>query len=169
MNSDPDRLLDGLKLSRNFLEFCGNFFLNAATGQRQIEEMAQWMGQGFAGFEGFTNLFRRCYGLDQINRDDPDSTALWEKAVHDFQASFKGWIGLVGAVPRQEYLALAERHEALKEKVARQEETILHLRRLCQEKLFDPGEMAKGFQDLVQDQSDRFLQFMQDLRQSPSK
>ena len=59
-------------MDKNFLEFWGNFFINAAKGQQQLEDMGQWMSQGFKGFEELTAMFRKCYGLDQLSPDAPD-------------------------------------------------------------------------------------------------
>jgi hypothetical protein len=36
-------------MDRHFLEFWGNFLINAAKGQKQMEDMSKWMQQGFEG------------------------------------------------------------------------------------------------------------------------
>ena len=59
-------------------------------------------------------------------------------------------------VPKDEHLALVKKYEELKEKVAAQEETINNLRMLLEEKKAETqGELVKGFQELLEKQSER--------------
>jgi hypothetical protein len=48
-------------MDRQFLEFLGSFFLNAAKGQKQLEELTRWIGGGFSGFDELTRMFRKFY------------------------------------------------------------------------------------------------------------
>jgi hypothetical protein len=143
-------------MDKQFLEFWGNYFINAAKGQKQLEDMAQWMGQGLKGFEYLTTLFRKSYGLDRLNEASPDYFKLWKKAEADYRESFKSYLSLFGVVPKDEHLALVKKYEELKEKAASQEETIKHLRMLMAEKVVDQGEAIKGFQDLMSQQTAQF-------------
>jgi len=59
-------------MDRQFLEFWGNFLLNAANGQKQLEDMTHWMKKGFSGFDELTDMFQRFYGLDGLPPDSPD-------------------------------------------------------------------------------------------------
>jgi len=156
-------------MDKNFLEFWGNFLINAAKGQKQLEDMAKWMGQGFKGFEDLSAMFRKFYGLERLDKDSLDYMNMWEKAQEAFQNSFKDYVRLLGVVPDEEYLALVKKYEELKEKVAAQEETIKHLRMLLGEKLIDPGEVVSGFQELMKKQSDQFQQLMGSIGQSFQK
>ena len=153
-------------MDKNFLEFWGNFLINTAKGQKQLEDMAKWISQGFKGFEDLTAMFRKFYGLDHLDKDSLDDAKMWKKAREDFQKSFKDYFSLFDLVPREEYLSLVEKYEALKEKVATQEETIKHFRILLGEKMADQEAMVKGFQDLINKQSEQFLKFMTDMGQS---
>lgn len=156
-------------MDKNFLEFWGNFLINVAKGQKQLEDMAKWMGQGFKGFEDLTVMFRKFYGLDRLAKGSPDYLKMREKAQEAFQNSFKDYLSLFGVVPKEEHLALVKKYEELNEKVAAQEETIKHLRILLGEKVFDPGEVVTGFQELMKKQSDQFQQLMESISQSFQK
>ncbi len=153
-------------MDRHFLEFWGNLFLNAAKGQKSLEDMDRWIRQGFSGFEELTAMFQRFYGLDHLDKDSPDYVKMWKKAGQDFQESFKDYLSLFDLVPREDYLSLIEKYEALKERVATQEETIKHLRMLLGEKVSVPGEVVKGFQDLMQKQREQFQKLMESIGQS---
>ena len=156
-------------MDRHFLEFWGNFLINAAKGQKQIEDVAKWMTQGLKGFEDLTAMFRKFYGLDRLSEGAPDYVKTWEKAAKDFQKSFRDYLDLFGVVPRQEHLELVKKHETLKNKVADLEETIKHLRMLMGNKGADLGEIVKGYQDLVKKQTDQFQRLMEGLGDSLGK
>jgi hypothetical protein len=144
-------------MDRHFLEFWGNFLISVAKGQKQMEDMAKWMGQGFKGVEDITAMFQKFYGLDHLGKENLDDVNMWKKAGEDFQESFKNYLSLFDIVPRKDYLSLIEQYEELKEKLATQEETIKHLRILLGEKMADQEEMVNGFQDLIKKQSEQFL------------
>lgn len=152
-------------MDRHFLEFWGNFLINAAKGQKQLEDMAKWLNQDLNGHEDLTAMFRKYYGLDRLNKDSPEYQETWKKAEEDFRKSFRDYLRLFRFVPKEEHLALAKKCEELEEKVAIQEETIRRLWKLLAEKAVDPTEMVKGFQDLIKEQSDQF----QDLIESFSE
>ena len=52
-------------MDRQFLEFWGNYLLAAAKGQKQLEDMNQWLNQGFSGYEELTAMFKKFYGLER--------------------------------------------------------------------------------------------------------
>jgi hypothetical protein len=151
------------RMDSHFLEFWGNYLTNAAKGQKQLEDMAGWMGQGLRGFEYLTTLFRKTYGLDRIPEDSPDYLKTWKKAEQDFRTSFKDYLSYFGVVPGEEHLALVKKYEELKEKAAAQEETIRHLRLLLSQKMVDQGEAFKGFQDVAKEQAAQFQDMMNSL------
>ena len=147
-------------MDRHFLEFWGNYLTNAAKGQKQLEDMAAWMGQGLRGFEYLTTLFRQCYGLDELEVDSPEYLKTWKKAEQDFRMAFKDYLSFFGVVPREEHLALVKKCEELEQEVAAREETIKHLRLLLSQKMVDQGEAFKGFQDVAKEQAAQFQELM---------
>jgi hypothetical protein len=156
-------------VDRHFLEFWGNFLINAAKGQKQLDDMAKWMTQGLKGFEDLTAMFRKFYGLDRLSESAPGYLKTWEKAARDFQESFHDYLNLFGVVPRQEHLKLVKEYEALKEKVVTQEETIKYLRMLLEEKGTDLRQIVRGYQDLIKKQTDQFQKLMEGLGGSLGK
>ena len=48
-------------MDRHFLEFWGNFLVNAAKEQKRLEDLSNWMQQGFKfkGFDDLTEMFRK--------------------------------------------------------------------------------------------------------------
>ncbi len=150
-------------MDRHFLEFWGNFLLQAAKGQKQLEDLAKWSKRGFISFGDFTPLFRQIYGLEQPQPDSPDYQEIWKKAEADFRKSFQDYLSLLGVVPREEYVELARKYEELEEKVAEQEETIKQLRQLLSDKGLDSTVIALEFQKLMQKQGEQFQELMKDF------
>jgi hypothetical protein len=152
-------------MDKKFLEFWGTFLLNAAKGQEQLEDMTQWFREGFKGVEQQMSLFRQCYGLDREPESSPNYMEMWSKAASDFQNSYKELLGLMALVPKEEYLTLAERYEALQEKLASQDETIRHLKMKSTSGDIDQGAVVKGFETLMKNQSDQFQKVMKSFGQ----
>jgi len=150
-------------MDRRFLEFWGNFLINAAKGQKKFEELSQWFSQDLKGFEDLTALFRKSYGLDELPENSADYEKAWQKAAENFQNSLRDYLSLMGVVPKDEHIKLVKKYEDLKRKVADQEETIKHLRMLLEEKGFGQGELVRSFQDLIITQTDQFQELMKAL------
>ncbi len=154
-------------MDRQFLEFWGNFLIHAAKGQKQLDDMTRWMQQGFKGFDELTAMFKTFYGLDNSDESTANDMLLWKKASEDFQKSFKDYLRLMGLVSKDEHLALVEKYETLKEKVAVQEETIKHLRMLLEEKHdTSQADLAQEFQTLIEKQTQQFRQTIETFGKS---
>jgi len=150
-------------MDRQFLEFWGNYLLAAARGQKQLEDLNQWIRQGFSGFEELTALLKTYYGLERPGTQDSGSDPAWQKAAAGFRNSFNAYLDLMGLVPRDKYQALEQKCDALRNKVADQEETIRILRSLVAEEGTYQGETVKVFKNLVKKQSDAFETLMKNL------
>lgn len=148
-------------MDKHFLEFWGNFMLNAARSQKQLEELTEWVHKGFTGFEELTSLFRKIYGLEGTSAGSADSVSAWKKAQEDFTKSMKDYMNLLGVVPLEEHIALVRKYEDLKEKVASQEETIRHLKMLLSESQgAHTAQVTQHFDELIKKQSDQFQNLM---------
>ena len=87
-------------MDRQFLEFWGNYLLAAAKGQKQLEDLNQWLRQGFSGFEELTAMFKKFYGLERSPVEISDSAKACESAAAGFRNSFNAYLDLMGVVPR---------------------------------------------------------------------
>ncbi|HAO20690.1 MAG: hypothetical protein BWK80_39345 [Desulfobacteraceae bacterium IS3] len=152
-------------MDKNFLEFWGNFMLNAAKGQQQVENINRWMKGGSGdGFQELTSMFKKAYGLDSSEKS-PEYAGFWKKASEDFFNSFKESMGLMGMVSKEEHLNLVRKYETLKEKAENQDETIRHLRMLLGEKDIEQKEISGKFQELAKSQTDQFQELVKNFRQ----
>jgi hypothetical protein len=155
-------------MDSQFLEFWGNYLLAAARGQKQLEDLNQWISQGFSGFEELTAMFQKYYGLERPRNEDADSTKAWQNAAADFRNSFNDYINLMGGVPQDKYRTLEQKYAALQKKVAEQADTIKVLRELLAEKGTYQGESANVFQDLVKKQAEAFETLMKNMAAAAS-
>ncbi len=147
-------------MDEKYLEFLGNLFLSAAKGRKQMDELMRMSREGFKGFVEMSSMFRKFYGLDKIEKSAPEYVQNWEKAVNEFQKSFKEYLNMIGVVSKKDYLDLVVKYEELKKKAADQEETIRHLQILLKNKGTDQGEPSKIFQDIMKKQSEQFVEMM---------
>jgi hypothetical protein len=148
-------------MDRQFLEFWGNYLLLVAKGQKQMEDLAKWTGPGFFNSGEFITLFRKFYGLENLDQASPDYQKTWKKAEEGFRDSYRDYLSLLGGVPREDYEESARKCEELKEKVADREETIKQLHILLSEKGLDFDAVTLGLQKLMEKQSDQFQKLMQ--------
>ena len=140
-------------MDKQFLEFWGNLLLSAAKGQRQIDEFSRWMSQGMKGFQDFNDMFQKFYGLEDTEAADPD---MWTSAQSTFRDAYKAYLDSMGVVPQSDYTDLKQQFEALEKKVSGQEKTIRNLRLELSECKLSEGDTVRGFQELIQVQSDQF-------------
>ena len=147
-------------MDRQFLEFLGSFFLNAAKGQKQLEDMTQWISRGFSGFDELTNMFRKFKGIDGLTLASQDYARASEKASENFKKSYHEWLNLMSVVPKGEHQILEKKCAALEEKVATQDETIRHLRNLLSEKGVPYADAVQGFTEMMEKQGRQFQELM---------
>ena len=157
-------------MDRQFLEFWGNFMLNAAKSQKQLEDLMVWMKGGLKGFDELSVLFQRMYGLGKVEQESPEGMKTWVAAQETFSQSYKEYLAILGVVPREEHLALVAKCEELKEKVASQEETIKNLRLLLSQANQEGyRDMVDHLEGLARKQSDQFQELMESFSQSLKK
>jgi DNA anti-recombination protein RmuC len=147
-----------------FLEFWGKFLINAAQGQKQLDEMSSWMKQGYADADGLAALFRRSYGLkasDAGNDQDPQG---WQDAVAEFQHTFAQFAAQWGWVPQTTHQETLDKCAALEKQVAEQQATIRQLRDLLAQKGLGYSELLQHMQGSLKDQSDQFQALMETIR-----
>lgn len=150
-------------MDKQFLEFWGNYLVAVARGQSQLEDFTRWMSRGFEGADNLTNQFKKLYGLDKLNPEDPSYAEDWEKAAESFRQSLKVYFEKTGWIPKADYTALETENRALKDKIADLESTIGRLRGLLDEPVVDQGLALKVLQDLINKQGEEFQKLMTGL------
>lgn len=156
-------------MNRQFNEFWGNYFTSAAQGQKQLEEMSAWMKKGFSGTDELTTLFKRCYGLDGMETDDPMGSKKWQKAISEFQENFSDIAGAWGWVSQTEHQQLLEKCATLEERLQQQQDTITQLRSLLDQEGLGHTELFQHLKNVFEDQSDQFQKLMKGINKAGNK
>lgn len=145
-------------MDRHFLKFWGQLLLEAAEGQRRMEDLSRWIQSGFAASEAPADLFRQSYGLPPGASADGD---LWQKALKDFQTALDTAAPLWGWVPRERYARLERKADEQASRIAEQERVIARLEGLLQDKGLGQAGLAARFQTLIDDQQQAFEKLIQ--------
>lgn len=145
-------------MDRHFLKFWGQLLLEAAEGQRRLEDLSRWIQSGFSASGAPADLFRRSYGLPPGVSANGD---LWQQAFKDFQAALDTAAPLWGWVPRERYTRLKRKADEQASRIAEQERVIAQLEGLLQDKGFGQAGLAARFQTLIDDQQQAFEKLIQ--------
>lgn len=158
-------------MSKHFYEFWGNYYLNLARGQQQMDNLAILMKQWGRGMSDITALFGRCYGLK------PHTTALiesmsqqsWQKAMADFQRSWNPFAALWGWVPQTEYQRVVRERDTLKQKIQDQDAVIRQLRDLLNEEGRGHTMLIDHWKRSFEEQNAQFQSLMESIGSSFAK
>lgn len=140
-------------LDKHFLEFWGNLLLSIAKGQRQLDDVSRWMSQGMSGFHDLAAMFRQFYG---IGSTPPGGDEDWKAARDSFKEAYSAYLDTLGVVPKSDYMALKGRLEELQKKTDDQEAVLRKLRIELGQSSLAQGDVVRGFQELIQVQSEQF-------------
>lgn len=147
-------------MDKEFMEFWGNFFLSAAKGQQQVEDMVKWLHGNFSGMQEVTELFARLYGVDAFLKNTPEYMKFWNAAMIDFQESFREFASMMDLVPKTDLVKAYKENEDLKVQIRDLEKTIKQMQALLETKRSHEEMGLKGFQDLMKDQTRQFQEMM---------
>jgi uncharacterized protein YdiU (UPF0061 family) len=146
-----------------FYDFWGNFLLEIARSQKQMEDMANWMRQGFEALNDMGVLFRNSYGSTMPPHDADQNSPSWQQTVSDFQKAFAQYAGQWGWVSQEEYDQAVEERDQLRQKSEEQKKTIEQLRELLTQKGMGHAELFSHLQDSLNKQSSQFQELMRTI------
>jgi len=149
-------------LDHKFLEFYGQYLLNAAQTQKQIEKMSDWMKPGLKGLGGMEEIFKTCYGIQDSQKSSPQGTEMFQEAMEAFQSSFSTYVTQMGWVEAKKYNDLKQAYETLQKKSEDQKKIIDQLNTMLGLRA-DMGhdEFFKQIQTLGKKQAEQFNDLMQ--------
>jgi hypothetical protein len=101
-----------------FYEFWKNQLITVEKGQKQMQDMTKLIMQGLSGFEEVPEMFGKFCSMDFWSKETCDYMRTWEMTTEDFQKFFKYYLDLMGLVPKDEYLELANKCNNMDESVA---------------------------------------------------
>lgn len=153
-------------MNRQFYEFWGKYFTGVAEGQKQLEQMTDWMKKGFSGSDEMAKLFRRCYGLEGEETDVVQNLKKWQNAISDFQNSFSQTASAWGWVTQAEHQKVKEKCAELEKEVEQQKATINQLRDLLNQEGLGHTELFQHFKGVFETQSEQFQKLMKTINEA---
>lgn len=122
-------------MNKELMDFWGNFFINAAKGQKQMEETADWSRRMVDTLVVWTASFQKLYNLEALVPAAGYQSRDWNRNDGSQKSLVGGFMKLWGVKngPGDEHVELIKRYEELKERLMMQEETIRHLRILLED------------------------------------
>jgi len=149
-------------VDKEFMEFWGNFFLAAAKGQQQFEDMVTWLRGNVSGTQEVTDLFTKLYGVDEFLKNTPEYLKFWNASLLDFQKSFREFLSLMDLVTKDDFTKILNEKEELEAQVHSLENTVEELQQLLKEK-YSLDESVAGFQALMSEQTRQFQEMIKGL------
>jgi hypothetical protein len=156
--------LKGDPVNSQFMEFFGNYLIQAARWQKLVEQTSSDQTPGISDMTELGRMFQKACGMD--GPADPafaEYSRLWQQAAENFQSVFNTYAGTWGWVPRADYQALQEKCDSLENTIRQKDQIISQLRSLLEEKGLGHSELLQRFQSLIQDQNDEFQMFMKNF------
>jgi hypothetical protein len=146
-----------------YLDSLGNMFLNAARGQKQIEEFSKLMGFGLLNFQSWNEPANRFFGFDTLGKSTTEVMKFYRRILEEFQQSIKGFLSLMDLVPKRDYLELLQQYEDLKKRS--RETGGIGLENILQEGLSLQSEGLRYFEELAKKQTKEFQNLMTSFTQ----
>jgi hypothetical protein len=145
-------------MDNNLLEFWGNFFLTAAKGQKQLEEISKMTKVGMWGMPGMSDMMTVFPGMDVFTMASDEYLKVFSRTNDEIQKSIKEFLALMDLVPRKEYLALLEEHEAYKKSV--EEKSKGDMGKMLGEEMSLQAQGMRSFEELMRNQTKQFQDLM---------
>ena len=148
-----------------FMEFFGNYLIQAARWQKLLEQSAPDGKPEVMDMAELGRLFQKACGSGGPAEEPAvaEYSRIWQQTLEAFQSAFCTYAGMWGWVPRADYQALQEKCDSLEKTIGKKDEMISQLRSLLEEKGLGQSELLLRFQSLIQDQSDEFQTFMKNF------
>jgi hypothetical protein len=145
-------------MDKNLLEFWGNFFLTAAKGQKQVEEISKMTKSGMWGMPDMSDMMSASPGMDVFAKASNEYFKLFTRTNEEVQRSIKDFLALMDLVPRKDYLDLREEFEAYKKSV--EEKNKGNMGKMLGEEMSLQAQGLRSFEELMRNQTKQFQDLM---------
>ncbi len=155
-------------MDANYLESMGRGLIFMAQSGRNVEAFSRWLAGDLKSAPAMDTLFSQYFTSLPAKMPVPSDSATGVSAPLDpvaateaFRRAFTDFIKLCGVVSQQEHLELLKKYEKLKTRCREQEETITHLKALMNQSAGAGSQGVRLFENLIEQQTQQFEQFMQ--------
>jgi hypothetical protein len=152
-------------MDKNFLEFWGQFFMNAAQGQQQLENWNKWFTQSMGGENPFlkTMSMFKPQEIEKPKEAAPEIFEMTKKATDAYKEVFKATLSMFDMISKEDYTKLLNENEQLKEKIAQQQEMIQNVKKQSNNDSFDQEDVVSNLTEIVTNQTKQFQELMNQI------
>ncbi|MEN6373861.1 MAG: hypothetical protein ABFD75_03645 [Smithella sp.] len=154
-------------MDNNMLEFFGKALLNAAHGQKQLEEINKNI-EKIAAENPFIKIFFKSYDWQNKGKmkDEDITLEFTEKSFAAFKEFMKSYLTIFDVVPKEEHLSLIKENEDLKAKIAELEKIINNQKYIPTDKdSYNPEKIMENLTQIMSNQTNQFKELMKQLNQ----
>jgi hypothetical protein len=157
-------------MDKNFLEFWGQSFLNAARSQQQMEDVSKMLGQNISKENPIMNSILKACGWQKPENASPEEILeLTKKATDAYKEFIKAYLVMFDVVSKEDYNDLLKENEGLKEKIVEQENTINNYKNQSGKDNFDQNhdqdEVVNNLSKIVKNQTQQFQELVKQVNQ----
>jgi hypothetical protein len=133
-------------MNSQFMEFFGNYLIQAARWQKLVEQTSPGKTPGVMDVTDLGKLFNQIFSLNKpAEPASAEFARMWQQAIENFQSAFCLNASLWGWVPQADYQTLQIKCNALEKITQKQDHTISQLRSLLEEKDWGNLSCFNGF------------------------
>lgn len=150
-------------MDKNFMEFWGKLFMNAAQGQQQLENWNNWFRQSMGGENPFLKSMFKPQEIEKPKETTPEIFEITKKATDAYKEMFKASLSMFNVISKEEYNKLLNENEELKEKILQQEEIIKKVKTKSSNDNYDQEEVVDNLTKIVKSQTQQFQDLMNQI------
>lgn len=150
-------------MDKNFLEYWGQIFMNAAQGQQQLENWNKWFRQSMGGENPFLKSMFNQQETEKPQETTPEIFEITKKATDAYKEMFKASLSMFDMISKEEYNKLLNENEELKEKILRQEEIIKNVKTKSKNDNYGQEDVVDNLTKIVKDQTQQFQDLMNQI------
>lgn len=147
-------------MESRYLELWGNTFLNAARGQKLMEDFSKLMEGDIWKIRDLSESMSRLFGFDLLMQNIPGYMQMYLKATEEFQKSIMNFFSFMEFIPAGDYRMLRREYDELKQRSDRQERELRRLQDDLNERLAFQGSGMSMLEEMMTKQTRQFQDLM---------
>lgn len=151
-------------MDKSILEFWGRVLLNAASSQKQWEEMNKNI-EKMATENPFMKLFLTSFGWQspEKEREEDIIVEFTEKSAAVQKELIKAFLTMFDVVPKEKYLGLVQENEELRMKITQLENIIQSYKNMTEKEGYHPEKIMDNLTQIMNNQTQQFKELMKQL------
>jgi len=151
-------------MDKSILEFWGRVLLNAASSQKQWEEMNKNI-EKMAVENPFMKLFLTSFGWSSPKKEKEEDIIVefTEKSTAVQKELIKAFLTMFDVVPKEKYLSVVQENEELRIKITQLENIIQSYKKMTENESYHPEKVMDNLTQIMNNQTQQFKELMKQL------